>query len=157
MKRVGLFTMLIVAIQWLSAQDLKPYILAFETTESISVVKTKIKSNLEANGVQVVGEYQPAADQNRYNIIFTSNDLINSVKNMGGLTGFAAALRIGIISENGKTIVSYTNPAYWGNAYFRDYYPNVASTYTSLEASLEKAMQASGSFIGSEFGSEDGL
>jgi len=157
MKRIGFFAMLIVAMQWLSAQNLKPYILAFETTESISAVKTKIKSNLEKNGITVVGEYRPAGDQNRYNIIFTSDDLINAVKSKGGLTGFAAALRIGIIRDNGKTIVSYTNPKYWGNAYFRDYYPNVTSTYTSVENNLEKAMKTSGSFNGKEFGSEDGL
>jgi len=157
MKKFGLFTVMIVVFQWLSAQNLKPYILAFETTESISVTNSKIKANLEKNSLKVVGEYQPANDNNRFIIVFTSKALINSVKNAGGLTGFAATLRIGIIRENGKTIVSYTNPEYWGNAYFREYYPNVVSTYSSIERSLKETMKSSGNFIGKEFGSEDGL
>lgn len=157
MKSFGLMAMLLLTTIWVSAQNLKPYILAFETSESISDIKSKIESNLEQNNIKVVGEYQPANDKNRYVIIFSSPELENAVKEVGGLTGFAATLRLGITLENGKTIVSYTNPVYWGNAYFRKDFEKVSSNYATLTSHLESAMKASGSFSGKQFGSEKGL
>ncbi len=112
---------------------------------------------LETNGIQVVGKYQPANDKNRYVVVITSPELISAVKKTGGLTGFAGTLRIGLTSENGKTVVSYTNPLYWGNAYFRDDFDKVFILYATLKAHLEMAMKASGNFDGSAFGSEKGL
>lgn len=156
-KTVGFVFILLLSLQWALAQNLKPYILGFETTESISDIKVKLVSSLEQNGIKVVGQYQPANDNNRWIIVFSSPELENSVTQVGGLTGFAAALRVGITREKEKTIVSYTNPAYWGNAYFRSEFDKVTSYYATLTAHLESAMKASGTFIGTSFGSEKGL
>lgn len=157
MKKIGISLLLVLAFHFVSAQNLKPYILGINTPESISDVKVKLADNLERNGLKVVGEYQPADDKNRWVIIVSSSELENAVKNIGGLTGFAASLRIGLTSENGSTVISYTNPEYWGNAYFRDDYGKVASHYTALAAHLKNAMSASGTFVGTSFGSEKGL
>lgn len=157
MKKLGLVLTLLLPLTLLSSQNLKPYILGFETTESIADTKAKVKANLIANSIKVVGQYQPANDKNRWVIIFTSTDLESAVKKVGGLTGFAVTLRLGITREDGKTKVSYTNPAYWGNAYFRDDYPKVSSYYSSLTAHLKTAMKASGTFLGTSFGSKEGI
>ncbi|MBK7410000.1 MAG: hypothetical protein IPJ40_19295 [Saprospirales bacterium] len=147
MRNLGIILLLLLPISWLSAQNLKPYILGFETTESVSDTKGKILANLESNGLKVVGQYKPASDANRWIIIFSSSELENAVKNVGGLSGFAAALRVGITREGGKTVVSYTNPVYWGNAYFRTDFDKVSAYYTTLTTHLENAMKASGSFV----------
>lgn len=148
---------LILSININYAQNLKPYILGVETTESIADIKTKLHSNLVANNIEIVGEYQPANDKNRWIVIFTSNELEAAVQKVGGITCFAATLRIGITKENGKTLVSYTNPIYWGNAYFREDYSKVSSLYNSLNKNMVNTMNALGEFKNTPFGSEEGI
>lgn len=157
MKKSILILFLLLPFYWINAQNLSPYILGFETSETITSIQEKITNQLDFNGIKVVGKYQPANDKNRLIIVFTSTELENAVKTIGGLTGFAVTLRIGITNENGKTIVSYTNPFYWGNAYFRTDFDKVSGNYTALDGRLEKAMKASGEFIGKPFGSRHGL
>lgn len=157
MKKLGIVLLLLMSLSWASAQNLKPYILGFETAESVADVKGKVVANLEKNGIKVAGQYKPAGDANRWIVAISSVELENAVKKVGGLTGFAAALRVGITREGSKTLVTYTNPVYWGNAYFRGDYGNVSSYYTALTAHLEAAMKASGSFVGTPYGSKKGL
>lgn len=157
MKKLFIITLLNLSIQWVGAQNLSPYTIGFETNESIIVTQTKLIGLLELYGIKLLGQYQPANDKNRSVIVFTSKELETAVKSIGGLTGFASALRIGITNENGKTIVTYTNPLYWGNAYFKNNFDKVADNYRVLIEHLEKAMKASGNFAGTAFGSKHGL
>ena len=149
--------MLILSIQGISAQNLKPYLLAIESTESVRIVKEKVVTALNGNGIEIVGEYMPAIDQNRWIIVFSSNELIGAVKNIGGISGFASTLRIGITKEQGKTVVSYTQPRYWGNAYFQKNFDKVSTQYQTLSTKLERAFSEVGVYKGTEFGSEDGI
>jgi uncharacterized protein (DUF302 family) len=157
MRMTGMLLLIFLSCQWALAQNLRPYILGVRSNESIATLKEKVVSNLEENGLQVVGQYEPASDANRWLIVFTAPELQKAVETVGGLTGFASALRVAITREEGNTLVTYTNPEYWGNAYFRDNYDKVASDYTALTAHLENAMKATGTFVGSPFGSEKGL
>jgi len=157
MKKIAIIFLVFFPFYLVSALNLKPYIVGFETSESISTTQEKVVKQLEQNGIKVVGQYQPANDKNRSIIVFSSSDLETAIKKIGGLTGFAATLRIGITNENGKTIVSYTNPTYWGNAYFRTDFDKVSGNYTALIEHLEKAMKASGTFVGKSFGSKQGV
>jgi hypothetical protein len=157
MKKSGILLLLMLPFYWAFAQNLQPYILGFETTETIARISESMQNNLKENGIKVLGQYQPAGDKNRFIIVFTSPELEKAVQSTGGLTGFAAALHIGITIENGKTLISYTNPVYWGNAYFRDNFDKVSPYYSALAKHLESAMRASGTYTGKPFGSRDGL
>lgn len=157
MKKFAIISFFLLPFYWANAQNLSPYLVGFETKETVTGTQEKVTGQLELNGIKVVGQYQPANDKNRWIIVFTSAELESAVKKIGGLTGFAATLRIGITNENGKTIVSYTNPQYWGNAYFRTDFDKVSGSYTALTERLEKAMKASGEFVGKSFGSKKGL
>lgn len=157
MKTSSLIVSLLIYFNIVCGQNLHPYILAYETQESIASTSEILKANLEKNGLKIVGQYQPANDKNRYCLLFSSSELESAVKKVGGLTGFAAVLRIGLTLENGKTVVSYTNPLYWGNAYFRDDFDKVSPFYGLLIKHLETAFKASGSFLGKPFGSKSGI
>lgn len=157
MKKNGILFAFMLSFYLVSAQNLKPYIVGFETTEAIAPTQAKLVKQLEQNGIKVVGQYQPANDKNRSIIIFTSAELENSIKKIGGLTGFAATLRIGITSGNGKTVVTYTNPEYWGNAYFRNDFDLVSANYKTLNDHLVNAMKVSDEYNGKSFGSKNGL
>lgn len=157
MKKSIIVSMFLVVAACLGAQNLKPYILGYESTESLSATQAKVAAQLQENGMEVIGQYQPAKDNNRAIIVFSSPELEAAVRKTGGLTGFASSLRVGITQEKGKIQVTYTNPYYWGNACFRDDFTAVSSNYTALSAKLEKTMKACGSFIGTSFGSKNGL
>lgn len=157
MKKSGILALLLLSFGWAFSQNLSPYILGFEANVSIETISTTIQTNLEKNGITIVGQYQPANDKNRLILVFSSPQLEDAVRKIGGLTGFASALRIAITNENNKILVTYTNPAYWGNAYFGDNFDKVAPLYTTLTKHLETAIRASGTFIGKAFGSKSGL
>ena len=157
MKSIRLLILLLFSTTLLFTQNLKPYILAIESSEPISALKGAIQTNLEAQGISVAGQYQPAGDNNRWILVVTSPELQHAVREVGGLTGFAAALRIAITRENGVSKVTYTNPAYWGNAYFRGDSGKVAADYTAFDGKLKTALSATGTYVGSAFGSKKGL
>ena len=136
---------------------LKPYVLAYETNAPLTEIRTNLKSNLKAEGFTILGEYKPAADANRWLIVVGNANLTSAVQKIGGLTGFAAALRVAISKEGTVWKVSYTNPYYWGNAYFRDDYPKVETYYKNVNNAFIRAMKKSGTFKGTYFGSEKGV
>ena len=154
--RILLF-LILVGLFNLNAEKLKPYILGVTSEKEIDTLKNELEETLKSSGFNVLGEYVPANDNNRLLIVITSSELIAAVEEVGGLTGFAAALRIALTKEDGKINVSYTNPQYWGNAYFRDDFKKVNSNFAKLTSNLEKVMKEAGTFIGQPFGSEEGL
>jgi hypothetical protein len=152
-------TFLISGSIFLSAnsQDLSPYALGATSSSSIGDLTASVKTALTTNGFEVVGSYMPASDKNRYVIIVSHDQLLKAVQKVGGLTGFAATLRVGITREGSVTNISYTNPIYWGNAYFRDDYEKVTSNYTAVNNAFTKAMKSLDGFNGSSFGSKKGI
>jgi len=157
MRRILFIVLFTAFAAVLNAANLKPYILAYETSKQISEIRTSLKTNLKTEGFNILGEYKPANDANRWLIVVGSSDLTSAVQKIGGLTGFAASLRIGITRESGVWKITYTNPKYWGNAYFRDDYPKVENYYNNISKKLVLAMKKSGSYIGTAFGSKNGL
>lgn len=157
--RIVLFLwFIIMTVLPLSGQALKPYTKGLLSEKPIAELTPLMQKHLGEAGLKVVGSYQPAEDSDRMVLVVTSPGLLKAVQKTGGLTGLAATLRVAITTEkDGKQLVSYTTPAYWGNAYFRDDYPDVATVYSTLTDALEAAMKAEGSFIGTPFGAEDGL
>ena len=156
-KSFFLFLLCLTGTLVVQAQNLQPYTIGAETTGSVAEVSSKAKAALSANGIEVVGEYMPAGDADRKVIAITSSDLKTAVNAVGGLTGFAAVLRVAVTKEGDKVIVSYTTPEYWGNAYFQKNYGKVSSNYASLSGKLKAALNPLGSNGGAGFGSEDGL
>lgn len=141
----------------LQAKNLKPYILGAESSKSLSEVKKLVKINLKAKGFKVLGEYSPAKDAKRWVLVVNNTDLTNAVKKVKGLTGFASTLRVALTLEGKIVKVSYTNPYYWGNAYFRDDYPKVESYYKSFSNKMIGVMKKSGTYKGTSFGSKNGV
>jgi hypothetical protein len=157
MKRlIPIFIMLLAGFT-AASQTLMPYILGATASGSIDKTKVKVKSGLEGAGFTVVGEYMPVEDASRWVIIVSHPALDHAVKAVGELTGFAATLRVGLTKENSIINVSYTNPTYWGNAYFRDDFDKVAGDYTKVEAAFKAAVANVGEAKGTAFGSEEGV
>jgi hypothetical protein len=158
MKRMVLSLALISSLAGSAmAQALFPYTLGASSDLDISGSAERVKANLTSGGFRVLGEYQPAGDKNRWLIVITSEELIKAAGKTGGLTGFAAALRVALTFEIGKVRISYTTPGYWFNAYYRDQYEQVESILEPVSGRLDRIMQESGTYSGKGFGSEKGL
>jgi uncharacterized protein (DUF302 family) len=158
MKKVfPLLIFLFLGTGLLIGQSYKPYTIGAETTGSIADVKTKVKTSLKENKFTVVGEYKPASDANRWLIVVTCSELKSAVKKVGGTTGFALTLRVAVTKEGSKTIVSYTTPEYWGNAYFQKNYSKVSSLYSTLSKRLKSALAGLGTNSGTMFGAKKGM
>ncbi|MFC1535965.1 hypothetical protein ACFL4H_01200 [Candidatus Neomarinimicrobiota bacterium] len=153
------FTMIafLIIANHTTAQNFKPYILATTSDEPLAEISEIVKTNLTESGMDVVGEYSPANDSNRIVLVITSDELRNGVKTIGGLTGFASAMRVGLTVENDIVNISYTNPIYWGNAYYGDNYDQVQSHYISVTEKINSALSNIGESLNLPFGSEDGL
>lgn len=158
MKKVVFFLLILTVSALVSfAQELFPYTLGAKSSKGLKESASLVKEQLTANGFQILGEYSPADDTDRWLIVFTSESLLNAAGKNGGLTGFAAALRVALTFESGRVLVTYTNPEYWLNAYYRDDYDAVKSLLDPLSEKLEKVMQESGTYEGTAFGSKKGL
>jgi len=159
LKFIKTFTLIVLFLSSnnLGAQNLKPYILAAKSDASLEEISTVVKTNLTEAGLDVIGEYSPAKDDNRIVLIVTSDELKNAVKISGGLSGFASVLRVGLTIENDLVNISYTNPIYWGNAYYRNDYENVQAFYIAVTEKITSALSSVGEIQNLQFGSKDGI
>ncbi len=158
MKKLVFSLAILTIINLISnAQVFYPYTLGATSNKDLDESVALVKENLSANGFQVLGEYAPAEYVDRWLIVLTTESLLSAAGKTGGLTGFAAALRVALTRESGKVLISYTTPEYWLNAYYRDDYDNVKSLLDPLAENFEKVMQESGTYAGTAFGSEKGL
>lgn len=138
------------------AQNLKPYIHASTLKTAMEEAKMQVQSALSESGFTVLGSYRPASDANRWLFVVSHTELNKAVKSVGGLTGFAATLRVALTKEGEGIVVSYTNPKYWGNAYFRDDFIKVAGNYNTLSSAFSSALSKNGQVVNKPFGSEKG-
>ena len=126
-----------------SAENLKPYILAKTSAGSLSDVVGETKSALQNQGFSIAGEYAPY--ENAQVIVVTSDELkAVAAKSENG--GFGAAISVSVTNVGDSNQVAYRNPAYQAAAYRME--GDLASVSGQLESALGK-QQA--------FGSEEGL
>ncbi len=156
MKRLFIVAMVLVS-SMLIGQELKPYTMGAQSTETLDVVREKTGQALSAAGFTILGQYQPALDEMRWVFIVNSPEMIESVQAIGGLTGFAAALRVGLTVENDTVNISYTNPIYLGNAYFQKNFPDVEAKFLLVQEKLKQAMEGLGTVQDEAFGAEEGM
>ena len=138
-------------------QSLKPYMLAAAYRGEMAAAKNEVKPALSGAGFTVVGEYSPVQEADRWVMVVSHPELDKAVKTVGGLTGFAATLRVALTKKGQAINISYTNPAYWGNAYFRDDFDKVAANYTKVEDAFKRALNGIGETKDVAFGSEEGI
>ncbi len=141
----------------LSAQKLKPYILAGYSVKDINTVKKEVKQKLKDNGFMVLGSYNPMSSSTRIVFGVSDKNLKNAVNKTGGFRGFAMALRVALTKEDGKTMISYTNPEYWGRAYYGKQWNLVSSYYSTLETKFKTALAGYGGKTFLPFGSKNGI
>ena len=97
-----------------AADLVKPFILANSASGDLASAAAATKEKLSSAGFEVVGSYSPYAGVN--NIVFTSAAL-KSAATKSERGGYGAAMRAAVTKVGNDIQVTYTNPAYWSNAY----------------------------------------
>lgn len=141
----------------LKAERYDPYILGAVSDISLSESVTLLKNSLNENGLELVGEYTPADDENRYVLIITCPEVLKAISKKGGLRGFAAAWRIGFTNENEFVNISYMNPWYFGYAYLQEDFDDMSYEIALLREKLRNSMSVFPETPYQEFGSKKGL
>ena len=157
MKKLFTIFIALLLVIAVNGQDLKPYILGSTYVGTIDEVKSKIREALETEGFVIAGEYMPAEDASRWVMAVSHPALDKAVKTVGGLTGFASVLRLALTKEEGLINITYTNPEYWGTAYFRDDFDKVKDEYQVVDNAFKKAVAQVGDVKGTPFGSKKGI
>jgi uncharacterized protein (DUF302 family) len=129
------------------AQDLSPYIKVGESTKTIQQVSDEVKTALENNSFTILGTYNPEGKTNLKVLVFTNNELKNTVIKVTDRGALAAAFKIGLVEKDGKVSISYTNPDYILRAYLGDNYNSFKSTFEKFSKDVKSALSA----VGNEF------
>jgi hypothetical protein len=137
----------------------KPYILARVTKGEMDETVTELEKLLTENGFEIVGNYSPMQDQNRIVICVTNEDLKKSVDKVIDkleIIAFASVMRFALIKENDKITITYRNPLYWGNAFFRNDFPKVEAHYNTLNSKIAEMFKGLPGVRNRSYGSEKG-
>ena len=103
-----------------SAQEtLSPYFKVAELETTISEASQQVKEAIEANGYEIIGEYNPAKNENLFVVCFTNQELRGLSLQFSDRGPLASVMRAGFVNENGKVTITLLNPeymflAYWG-------------------------------------------
>lgn len=156
-KFVVLFVVILMSICAFADDVYKPYILGAKSSLPMNDVIEKLKINLQNNELEIVGEYIPANDENRFVVVISSEELKSIVIDLKGLSGFLAALRVGITARDGVYDISYVNPKYLAMAYLQHDYDQWKAQINTLAQKLQNSMQGFETVVMQPFGSEKGL
>ncbi|MFI1744191.1 hypothetical protein [Thalassobellus sediminis] len=148
MKHLILSVITLVSIHFnTAAQDLSPYIKVGESTKSIQEVTKEVISTLKDNAFNVLGTYNPSNKSSLGVVAFTRADLKNKVIKVKDRGALAAVMKVGLVENNGKVIISYTNPDYLLRAYLPNNYSTYKSTFVKFSTDLKTAFTP----LGKEF------
>jgi len=121
---------------------LKPYVLASKSAGSVAEKSAQVKTQLQAGGFTVVGEFSPYAGAD---ILIVTNDELK--KNAAGSDngGYGAVERVAVTQAGADVQVSYNNPVYMANMYrMSSDLSNVAAQLTRVLGNTEEFGSAKG-------------
>ncbi|MDO9260683.1 MAG: hypothetical protein Q7U08_01900 [Flavobacteriaceae bacterium] len=145
MKKIILFTILTLFFTNTSkAKDLSPYLKVGTSTMAIDEVSEKIIEQLKEKSFTVLGVYNPENNKNIKVITFTRNDLKNTVIKVKDRGALAAILKVALVTKNGITTISYTNPEYIFTAYLRDDFTKHSTALNKIATDLKESLTAFG-------------
>jgi hypothetical protein len=114
-----------------ASEKLKPFILAFESDNSLEITQSNVTAKLTKAGFEVVGTHSPYAGTV---LLVATNDALKDMAGQSKFGGYGAAQRVSLSTVNGKVQVSYANPLYTASAFRLS--GDLAETATAMAAAL---------------------
>lgn len=156
-KNVLVWVLMLSTSVLMAEEKYQPYVLAYETGQSLEEASSDVLKSLEAQNFKLVGIYKSSSFTDRMVIIVTHDQLVKAVQKVGGLTGFAATLRVGLVKENGKVSVTYSNPDYWYRAYYTSHFDKVKPEINVVTKALENSFKGQSNYLNKPYGSKKGM
>lgn len=159
MKKILVFIFIFIGFSLLYSEDVKykPYILAGIEKGEMNAAVAKIEKLLTDNGFEIAGKYSPLKDANRVVICTTHETIRKSVKKYGDIIAFAAVMKFALYKEKDNIEICYQNPVYWGNAFYRNKFPEVEQDYNVLNFKIVNMFKKLAVVKNKPYGSEKGL
>jgi uncharacterized protein (DUF302 family) len=136
--------MLMMPLSATADDGFSPYFGAGAVNGSVADVGEKVKGSLVSAGFEVVGEYSPEGKQNFKVIIYTRNDLKETTLKVSDRGLLAAALKIGLMEEGGKTSVSMVNPEYLFRGYLTKNFAKHEAVLKTISEDAKNAVSSAG-------------
>lgn len=156
MKNIFLISVLFLFVSLsLKATEYSPYTKVGSSTLNKEVLSESIQTALKDKSFSVLGVYNPENNPNIEVITFTRNDLKNNVSKVKDRGALAAVLKIALVTKNGSTTISYTNPDYMLTAYLRDEVSKFNVLISKVSSDLKDALAEFGNEFSSFGGSVD--
>lgn len=121
MKKILLAVLVsILYMVQISAQEsLSPYFKVAEMEMSVAEASQQVRDAIKSNGYDIIGEYNPAHDENLFVVCFTNQELRGLSLQFSDRGPLASVMKAGFVKENGKVTITLLNPeymflAYWG-------------------------------------------
>lgn len=127
-----------------SAQKLAPYVKVGTSNKPVAQVSEEVLKALTTNSFEILGTYNPEGKSNLKVIVFTNDQLKNTVVKISDRGALAAAMKVGIVHKDGETTVSYINPDYIFHAYLRDNYKSFQNTFEQFSKDVKLALETVG-------------
>lgn len=156
MKKLFLFSvMFLIASLSIKASDYSPYTKVGTSTLNKDVLSENIQNAIKNKSFTILGVYNPENNANLEVITFTRNDIKNSVIKVKDRGALASVLKIALVTTNGITTISYTNPDYMFTAYLQDDVSRFNQLITKVSSDLKEALSEFGTEFSSFGGSVD--
>lgn len=162
MKKILVVFFVFFVFTLLYSEDarLKPYVLAGIERGELGDAVAKVENLLTANGFEILGKYSPMQDKNRVVICATHEVLKKSVSKFiakNNLIAVAAVTRFALNKKDDTIKISYRNPLYWGNAFFRKDFPDVEKDYNVFNFKITEMFKGLAEVKNQSYGSQKGL
>ncbi len=123
-----------------SGHPWQPYILVGESGHNLARTSRDLVQRLFLQNYRLLGRYHPGGDTSREVLVVTHPALL-AATGIGPPEGLLAAVcRIALESKGGFTYIRMQNMPYWGQAWYGDRYPAVATALETFQRSLLAAM-----------------
>lgn len=148
MKKLYLISIvLLITSLSIKASDYSPYTKVGTSTLNKDVLSENIQNAIKNKSFTIIGVYNPENNANLEVITFTRNDIKNSVIKVKDRGALASVLKIALVTKNGITTISYTNPDYMFTAYLQ----HDVSKFNQLIAKVSSDIKDALSEFGTEF------
>ena len=116
---LAVFASILCMVQINAQESLSPYFKVAEMEMSVAEASQQVKDAIKANGYEVIGEYNPAYDENLFVVCFTNQELRGLSLQFSDRGPLASVMKAGFVKENSKVTITLLNPeymflAYWG-------------------------------------------
>jgi len=127
-----------------TAQELSPYINVGTSNLGMEEEVERVNEALQSFKFNIIGSYSPENKPNFKVIVFTRDDLQSTLIKVEDRGALASALKVGLISNETGTTISYLNPAYIFNAYLRDEYSKHSKVLNKVELDVKESLSSLG-------------